>query len=249
METMACFGGDDDFALSSHALDALKEFYADRDAMKARFEDLKTDAEKRHAETLSIHDFGEDWQASQFWYSDDTANLIARQLLDGATPETTIAAVSAPSVFIALKNAIASWDQESRPKLVLLEYDSRFSIFPEYVFYDYNQSLKLPESLLGAVDRMAIDPPFLNEDCQSKEATTVKALARPSSATSDGARIVICTGERMETLLTTKLYSELGLRTTTFEPEHANKLSNEFYCYANFECDEWEWREKIALAA
>lgn len=24
------------------------------------------------------------------------------------------------------------------------------------------------ESLLGAVDRMAIDPPFLNEDCQSK---------------------------------------------------------------------------------
>lgn len=41
-------------------------------------------------------------------YSDDTANLIARQLLDGATPETTIAAVSAPSVFIALKNAIVS---------------------------------------------------------------------------------------------------------------------------------------------
>lgn len=27
---------------------------------------------------------------------------------------------------------------------MLLEYDSRFSIFPEYVFYDYNQSLKLP---------------------------------------------------------------------------------------------------------
>ncbi len=30
------------------------------------------------------------------------------------------------------------------PKLILLEHDSRFSVFPEFVFYDFQQPLKLP---------------------------------------------------------------------------------------------------------
>ena len=41
-----------------------------------------------------------------FKYSEETANLLARELLDGATEETTIAVVSAPSVFVALKNIL-----------------------------------------------------------------------------------------------------------------------------------------------
>jgi hypothetical protein len=39
-------------------------------------------------------------------YSDETASLLARELLDGATSDMTIAVVSAPSVFIALKNIL-----------------------------------------------------------------------------------------------------------------------------------------------
>lgn len=50
--------------------------------------------------------FTEDWNASQFWYSDETATALARQLLDGATDETCIAVVSAPSAFIQLKNLV-----------------------------------------------------------------------------------------------------------------------------------------------
>lgn len=42
-------------------------------------------------------------------YSDETAGLLARQLLDGATSETSIAVVSAPSVFVALKNILVSF--------------------------------------------------------------------------------------------------------------------------------------------
>ena len=42
-------------------------------------------------------------------YSDETASLLARQLLDGATGESTIAVVSAPSVFVALKNLLAGF--------------------------------------------------------------------------------------------------------------------------------------------
>jgi hypothetical protein len=50
--------------------------------------------------------FAEDWNASQFWYNDATALLLARRLLDGATGESSIAVVSCPSVFVQLKNLI-----------------------------------------------------------------------------------------------------------------------------------------------
>jgi len=50
--------------------------------------------------------FAEDWNASQFWYADATAALLARNLVAGARVRDTIAVVSAPSVFVALKNAV-----------------------------------------------------------------------------------------------------------------------------------------------
>lgn len=55
-------------------------------------------------------------------------------------------------------------------------------------------------------------------------------------------RTIVCTGERMEVVVN-KLYRPQGMKTTTFEPSHAKGLSNEFRCYANFECDNWTWRQ------
>lgn len=78
-------------------------------------------------------------------YSDDTAASIARELLDGATAETRIAVVSAPSVFVALKNILASQPSDApKPHLTLLEHDNRFAVFHEFVFYDFRQPIKLP---------------------------------------------------------------------------------------------------------
>lgn len=101
-------------------------------------------------------------------YSDETAGLLARQLLDGATHETRIAVVSAPSVFVALKNILVSprrsclsylvascvntrsrvWASSPpgtpRPALTLLEHDHRFGVFSEFLFYDFMQPVKLP---------------------------------------------------------------------------------------------------------
>lgn len=56
--------------LSSGALDALKEFYAERDAREKKFEDLKAVSEENAAgrtEKLSMEAFQEDWNESQFW--------------------------------------------------------------------------------------------------------------------------------------------------------------------------------------
>lgn len=41
-----------------------------------------------------------------------------------------------------------------------------------------------------------------------------------------------------------KLYRPAGVLTTTFEPVHSKGLSNEFFCYANFECEKWKWRDR-----
>jgi NADH dehydrogenase (ubiquinone) 1 alpha subcomplex subunit 9 len=114
------------------------------------------------------------------------------------------------------------------------------------------------------MDRLICDPPFLSEDCQTKgdairdclivfnrssadqslllAAMTVRWLAKPSEPVNmEQARLIVCTGERMESLVT-KLYRSFNLKTTTFEPVHTRGLSNEFYCYANFTSSKWAWR-------
>ncbi|KAF2121792.1 putative N6-adenine methyltransferase-domain-containing protein [Lophiotrema nucula] len=232
---------DDIPQLPADTLAALKDFYGERDTRQKQFEDLRAKAENDFdgKEKWSMEAFTEDWNASQFWYSDETATTLARQLLEGATNETKIAVVSAPSVFIQLKNLLSSAEYPSRPQLKLLEYDERFTVFKEFEHYNFEQPMKLSPELKGSFDRIICDPPFLSDDCQTKAALTVRWLAKVWSA--DSLRLILCTGERMEALIQ-KVYSKAGTRTTDFEVKHSKGLSNEFRCYANFECVHWNWK-------
>lgn len=121
--------------LSASTLGALQAFYAERDARSKQFEDLKAASEERHASSkpqkFSMDAFAEDWNESQFWYSDETAILLAKELLDGAKAEDGIAVVSAPSVFVQLKNLLVSlglflwiswWDCLSGLYLILVVF-------------------------------------------------------------------------------------------------------------------------------
>lgn len=56
-------------ALSTAALDALKEFYADEEARAKQFEDLKLAAENHSVDNpaLTMDAFSENWNESQFW--------------------------------------------------------------------------------------------------------------------------------------------------------------------------------------
>ncbi|KAI4154218.1 MAG: hypothetical protein LQ340_001809 [Diploschistes diacapsis] len=121
---------------------------------------------------------------------DETATTLAKEMLNGATDETSIAVVSAPSVFVQLKNLLVCnlhrdidrpyihilmriGAQNSElysisPKLSLLEFDERFRVLKEYVYYDYQKPLQLPGHLKGQFDRIICDPPFLSTECQTK---------------------------------------------------------------------------------
>ncbi|KAL8862556.1 MAG: hypothetical protein Q9178_001054 [Gyalolechia marmorata] len=105
--------GDDIPKLPADTLALLEDFYSERDQNEKRFEHLKAQTEDDRLETpLSMTMFTEDWNASQFWYSDETAILLAEQLLKGATKDTRIALVSAPSVFIQVKNLLVRGDHD-----------------------------------------------------------------------------------------------------------------------------------------
>ena len=238
---------DDDIPqLPADTLQLLQSFQTERDARDKQFEDLRAQAEDAFDDgrELSMDSFFEDWNASQFWYSDETARTLAEQLLDGAGKNSCIAVVSAPSAYVALRNLLRHKDVSERPKLALLEYDQRFEVLgSDFVPYDFEHPLRLPADLKGLFDRIICDPPFLSEDCQTKTALTTRFLARSwitPQEPGDGVRLISCTGERMEAVMR-KLYGKLGMRTTTFEPKHSKGLSNEFRCYANFEGDAWKW--------
>ena len=231
--------------LSTDTLRLLQDFEKEKDERSKQFENLRDQVEDQFRSQdgkLSMDLFSEDWNASQFWYTNETAKLLAKQLLHGAGDNSSIAVVSAPSVYIQLRNLLSEQKDTVKPRLCLLEYDKRFEVLrDDFVFYDFQYPLQLPPELKGRFDRIICDPPFLSDDCQTKTALTVRFLAKSWNSPTT-VRMISCTGERMEPLVN-RLYSSLGVKTTTFEPEHSKGLSNEFRCYANFECVDWKWRE------
>lgn len=229
---------DDAPELSADTLAILGAFYSEKEQNERQFEDMKAQMEQQCLQApLSMDLFSEDWNASQFWYSDETANRLAEQLLHGTAAESRIAVVSAPSVFVQMKNLLAS--RSDNPQVTLLEFDQRFSVFKEYVPYDFHSPTKLPHDLKGSYDRILCDPPFLSTDCQTKVALTVRWLSRTSSVKAPQSRPqwIVCTGERMGELIH-KLYP--GIKITNFRPRHVgDRLSNDFRCYANIDSERW----------
>jgi hypothetical protein len=238
--------------LSADTLALLQDFRTERAAQQERLNELREQAEEQVLlssahRLLSMRDFAEDWNASQFWYDDETATIFAKALLHGATNDTNIAVVSAPSVFIQLKNLLntAAYAGVVPGRLCLLEFDDRFDIFKDnFVHYDSHYPLRLPPDLKNVFDRVICDPPFLSDSCQTEAATTIRWLLRPEvpevsteTKISSTPLVIVCTGKVMETLVL-KLYS--GIQSISFKPAHEQgRLHNEWGCYANFECESW----------
>lgn len=199
---------DDDIQLSAKTLAALQEFYDEQ-------------------QNLSLATIQEDWQLSQFWYDDTTANILSQEAIRASGNGGSIACISCPTIYKRL--------QDIKPLLCttkLFEFDKRFSIYgTDFVFYDYNDPLNEGLELFRSSFEVVIaDPPFLSEECLTKISTTVRALAKD--------KIILCTGAIMENLA----LQLLNLRVCQFQPKHAKNLGNEFRCYANYELDNYLMR-------
>nr|XP_033804991.1 EEF1A lysine methyltransferase 1 [Geotrypetes seraphini]XP_033804992.1 EEF1A lysine methyltransferase 1 [Geotrypetes seraphini]XP_033804993.1 EEF1A lysine methyltransferase 1 [Geotrypetes seraphini] len=196
--------------LSTEALSALQEFYQEEQV--------------RASQVFNDHSFGpveEDWQLSQFWYCDETALCLAKEAVAAAGKNGRIACISAPSVYQKLKEL-----NTEDLSMCILEYDRRFSVYgDEFVFYDYNDPLNLPDRLEPhSFDLILADPPYLSEECLRKTSETIQYLKK--------GKVILCTGAIMEELVA----KFLDLKMCNFIPKHARNLANEFRCYVNYNC-------------
>ena len=94
-----------------------------------------------------------------------------------------IACVSAPSVYQKLREL-----HREDFSICIFEYDHRFAIYgEEFIFYDYNNPVDLPEKIAAhSFDIVIADPPYLSEECLRKTSETIKYLTR--------GKILLCTG-------------------------------------------------------
>lgn len=196
--------------LSAHALAALQEFYAEQKQQIDLGEDDK----------YNIGIIEENWQLSQFWYSQETALRLAQEAIAAVGEGGRVACVSAPSVYQKLRELC-----RENFTVYIFEYDKRFAMYgEEFIFYDYNNPLDLPERIAAhSFDIVIADPPYLSEECLRKTSETIKYLTR--------GKILLCTGAIMEE----QAAELLGVKMCTFVPKHTRNLANEFRCYVNYD--------------
>ncbi|KAF8179117.1 putative N6-adenine methyltransferase-domain-containing protein [Pholiota molesta] len=199
------------------------------------------EAAKEEKPMVSVADFrlafGEDWQLSQFWYSEKSANKLAKHLHTLCTPSTNIAFLCCPTAFVAFQH------MKRLENAKLLEYDQRFAVLSprQFIPYDIDEPEDVPECLNGTVEIVVADPPFLNEVTNTKLRTTLRKILHPTKG-----RLILLTSTSVEEILE-KLYDAPPygpLRRTAFDPEHG-QLANAFACWGSWEGAEDFGREDL----
>ncbi|BFZ59125.1 Protein-lysine N-methyltransferase efm5 [Saitoella coloradoensis] len=239
---------DEELFLSASSLAALQSFLVEQQAQKDKFDELEKKAQERFDATRAAEEededevtmelFKEDWQLSQFWYSNETSEWLSRRLLHNATNDTKIAVLSAPSAFAKLRTMFPPSLPNLKKNTYLLEYDPRFAVFgSQFLKYDFNEPTKLPAHLKHTFDIILLDPPFLSEECHLKSAMTARWLLK-----NDGSgQAIICTGAKMLEFVP-RLYK--NCKVTTYRPAHSGGLANDFRCFSTFETKEMKWEEE-----
>ncbi|XP_055849702.1 protein-lysine N-methyltransferase CG9154 [Episyrphus balteatus] len=168
--------------------------------------------------------FEEDWQLSQFWYSEETKHSVGKVVQKLSSPGSQIALLSCPSLYSTIKDIHAD--------VKIFEFDRRFSTFgDDFIFYDFNDAFQEPNHIdehASLYDLIIADPPFLSEDCIIKTAHIIKKLKKPEG------KIIFCSGKVVEPWVT----KFLDLKLCNFCPAHNRNLGNEFVSFANFNLDE-----------
>lgn len=151
-------------------------------------------------------------------------NLILERHHHTDPSDIRIALLSCPSLYSSIKKIHPSGIVR------LFEFDTRFAIHSDFVFYDYKDEIRNGINLRSYenyFDIILSDPPFLSQECIENTAKIIRKLRK------ENASIVMCSGQTAKHWIEEQLHLNL----CGFRPGHDNNLANEFCSYANFELD------------
>ncbi|XP_047318839.1 EEF1A lysine methyltransferase 1 [Impatiens glandulifera] len=218
-ETITPVEDDDDLpTLSSHTLEALKQFLSEQTQVQ-----VDDDANSAQVNDKEVSLVTENWNLSQFWYDQETAETIAKEVLHLSQlfDSPYAACVACPTLYAYIKKI------DPNAHVQLLEYDTRFQKYGnEFTFYDYNQPEELPSPLKNAFQVLIADPPYLSKECLEKVAQTISFLKQNGKC-----YILLLTGEVQKD----RAAELLDLHPCGFRPRHSSKLGNEFRLYTSYD--------------
>jgi hypothetical protein len=156
----------------------------------------EVNAQKEAAKKAQTID--ENWSLSQFWYTEDSMNILAREVIEAISdlkPNAKIACLSCPSLFRALLR-IQGVFNTFHP--YLYEFDTRFETGNEdhFVYYDYNRPLDIPHGHTKKFDIVIVDPPHLADSCFVSYGMTINSILKKRTD-----KIIFCTGVKMSDLV------------------------------------------------
>ncbi|XP_071746801.1 EEF1A lysine methyltransferase 1 [Lepeophtheirus salmonis] len=217
---MSASSEDEGISLTTETFTALQEYYSEQEERDARRLAVDNFNEEELSTSNCNEVVSEDWQLSQFWYTEETAASLAKEAIRIAKSDGMVACISCPTLYIAIKKYFPE-----NKNVYLFEYDQRFQKIArdKFVFYDFNAPVDVPRDFRDQFSVVIADPPFLSDECITKTAITVKYLGKD--------KIIFCTGKKM-TDMCDRLMS---LKVRKFAPKHKNNLANEFCCLTNYE--------------
>jgi hypothetical protein len=198
--------------LSSSALAALNEFLIEKTLDENDAGEKKDDFVK------------EDFHKRQFWYDEETATTLAKEVLHATKPGGRIAIMSAPRAMPAMLELAPEGTE-----VFVLEIDERFKdLYGErFVEYDMFAAEKIPAEFHHSFDAFLIDPPFHTHETMVMYADAIKMLAKSDSETEP--TVFACTGS----ILRESIFDVFGLKPTSHPIGFQNKFCNPSYLYAS----------------
>ena len=177
---------------------------------------------------------------NQYWYSEKTINVIVQDQIDqhaiAGSPSGGLVCVflSTPSLYYSLPEAI-------RQNSYLFDFDTgpneAWVNDRGYVAYDFNFPAVIPAHLLGKVDMLIIDPPFIVEHVWAKYVETSKLLLKAGSDVHG-----VPFGKAVMTTVCENagfLEESLGGISTAFQPSIPN-LVYQYNLFTNYPSAEFE---------
>ncbi|KAH7440960.1 hypothetical protein KP509_03G017900 [Ceratopteris richardii] len=152
---------------------------------------------------------------NQYWYSAYTIDVLVKEIEDNASKA---AFLSTPSLYFSLN------DKQLKDNSYVFDVDPQWQKHPNFVRWDFNDPVNIPECMWHAFDLVLIDPPFITPEVWSKYAEATILLLAP------GGKIILSTVQERGELLKQLLKVEPQV----FEPS-IPKLVYQYTLFANYQ--------------